>query len=168
MAALARLLDRLAAGLTAALAFAALSVFLSGMALRALAPSLAGGWAEESTIYLVVWASLLASADAVAKDDHVRMDAVTRLLPPRGRTAASVAAGLAAFAYCAALAWFGWLTVEFALRMDERGPSAMRLPMAWYYASLPCAMALCAARVLLRAAARLKSPGPPGLRAGGE
>ena len=166
--ALARFLDRLTASLTAGLAFAALFVFLLGMALRALAPSLSGGWAEEATIYLVVWASLLGAADAVAKDDHVRMDAVTRLLPPRGRAVAGALAGLAAFAYCAALAWFGWLTVEFAVRMDERGPSAMRLPMAWYYAGLPCAMALCASRILLRAALRAGIPESPGLRAGGE
>ena len=147
---LARFLDRVGGVLAAALALTALVVFLSGMAIRALAPSFSGGWAEESTIYLIVWASLLAAADAVAKNEHVRMNVMARMLPPRGRLALGILGGLASFVYCAALGWFGWLTVDFAARIGERGPSAMRFPMAGYYASLPCAMALCVIRIFLQ------------------
>lgn len=163
--ALARGLDRLTAGLSAALIFAALGVFLFGMGARALAPSLSGGWIEEITIYMVIWAAMLATATAAGHREHVRMDAVLNLLPLRERRALDVLGSLAAFAYCAALAWFGWLTVEFAMRIGERGPSVLRLPMGWYYASLPCGIGLCAARILIRAvllARRSASDNPAG------
>ncbi len=135
----------------AALVLSGLLLFLSGMVLRWLSSPYSGAWVEEVTIYLVVWGMLMSAASSVASNEHVRADFFLRLVGSRARHAADVLATLAGLAFCAGLAWFGWQVVAFALDWDERGPSMLQIPTAFYYAALPVSMALCS----LRYAARL-------------
>jgi len=133
----------------AALILAGLVLFLGGMFLRWLGSAYSGGWIEEVTIYLVAWGMLLATASGVAMNDHVRADFFLRLVGPKMRHLADILAVLAGLGFCLAMAWFGWEVVTFALRWDERGPSFMQIPTAYYYAALPVSMVLCSIRYVL-------------------
>jgi len=132
--------------LGALLVLAALLLFLSGMVFRLLSLSLSGGWIAEVSIYMVAWGLLMSAAGCVANDDHVRADFFLQMAGPKTRHMADILAALSGIAFCAALAWFGLKVVQFALAWDERGPSFLQIPRAYYYAALPVSMALCSLR----------------------
>ena len=48
------------------------------------------------------------------------------------------------------MTWSGYLVLEFALLLDERSLSTLRIPIVYYYACLPVAMALMSIRFTLR------------------
>jgi len=144
--------------IAAVLGIVALLLFLTGMVLRLVAPGTVGGWIEEVTIYLIVWALLLAAAGCVREGEHVRADFFVRHLPPGGRKAADLMAVIAGLLFSAALAWFGWLVVDFAVMLDERGPSVIQFPKAYYYAALPVSMAVMALRYVVETVRILRSP----------
>lgn len=154
----ASLLRSLESAIAAVLGIVALLLFLTGMVLRLVAPGTVGGWIEEVTIYLVVWALLLAAAGCVREREHIRADFFVRHLPATGRKAADTLAALAGLVFCAALAWFGWLVVDFAVMLDERGPSVLQLPKAYYYAALPVSMAAMTLRYVVETVRILRTP----------
>ncbi len=153
-----RSVESLAGG---ALVLAGLLLFLSGMAIRLFWTSLGGGWIEVVTIYLVSWGLLLSAASCVAHREHVRADFFIRMLGPAARRAADALAAAAGLAFCLALAWFGWAVVEFAVRLDERGPSFLQIPTFWFYAALPVSMLACGVRYAVQLAAILRDREPP-------
>ena len=61
----------------------------------------------------------------------------------------NILASFAGLAFCLALTWFGYKVVAFALAWDERGPSFLQIPTAWFYAALPVSMAACSLRYLI-------------------
>lgn len=71
---------------------------------------------------------------------------------------------MAGLAFCVLLAWFGWKVVQFALAWDERGPSFLQIPTAWFYAALPVSMLACSIRYCLEIVSLLRG-GPDGSRA---
>ncbi|MGI9487390.1 MAG: TRAP transporter small permease [Geminicoccaceae bacterium] len=129
-----------------AIVLVALLLFLLGMVFRLASIPLGGGWITEVTIYLVAWGLLLSAAGCVAHGEHVRADFFLRMIGPRFRYAAELLAALAGLAFCTALAWFGFQVVAFALAWDERGPSYLQIPTAWFYAALPVSMVACSLR----------------------
>lgn len=139
------------------LALAGLFLYLAGMVFRTLSLPLSGAWIEEVSVYLVVWGLLLSAAGCVATSEHVRADFLLRVLGPRWRQRADVLADAAGLAFCASLAGFGWQVVDFALLLDERGPSYLQIPTAWYYAALPTSMAFCALRYAGRLLAHVRA-----------
>ena len=135
---------------SAVLVLAGMLLFLSGMAFRIAGSPLAGGWVEEVTVYLVAWGTLLAAANAVAMNEHVRVDFFLEMASDRVKHLSQVLAALSGLAFCVAMTVFGWEVVEFARRWDERGPSMLQMPMAWYYLALPTSMAFCSLRYVIR------------------
>jgi TRAP-type C4-dicarboxylate transport system permease small subunit len=71
---------RLLLGLTAVLVAAIVIVTLGQVILRYFFNN-PQSWAEEIGRYLFVWITLLGAAVAVARDSHIRLDAVVNLLP---------------------------------------------------------------------------------------
>jgi C4-dicarboxylate transporter, DctQ subunit len=136
-------------GAVTLLAAAALGVFLYGMLARFLVPRLAPDWSLELTVFLMVWAMLLAAGQMVSERRHVAVDLVIRLLPMSGRRIALTLAALAGIGFCLLLVWSGWLVIGFSLLFDERSQSTLRIPKVWYYAALPVAMGLMVVRYLL-------------------
>ncbi|MCY4048235.1 MAG: TRAP transporter small permease [Hyphomicrobiales bacterium] len=127
----------------------ALLLFLSGMVFRLTSSPLSGGWVSEVSIYLVAWGLLLSAAGCVATNEHVRADFFLQLMGPKFRYIANILASAAGLAFCSALTWFGFQVVEFSLAWDERGPSYLQIPTAWFYAALPVSMAACSLRYLM-------------------
>lgn len=139
----------------------ALLLFLSGMVLRLISSPWSGGWIREVTIYLTAWAMLMSAAGCVAHGEHVRADFFLRLAGDKFRHIANILAAVAGLAFCAALAWFGYKVVAFAIAWDERGPSFLQLPTAWFYAALPVSMAACSIRYVLELIVLLRAGPSP-------
>lgn len=131
------------------LVLAAVALFVAGMVLRLMSSPWSGGWITEVTIYVTAWALLISAAGGVAEKEHVRADFFLRLVGPRLRHSADLLAAGAGLAFCLAMAWFGWKVVQFAMAWDERGPSFLQIPTAWFYAALPVSMLACSIRYLL-------------------
>lgn len=144
------------------LALCALLLFLGGMVLRLISHPWSGGWIEEITIYLIAWALLISAAACVAHGEQIRADFFLRLTGRRFVHAANMLAALAGLAFCLALTWFGYKVVAFALAWDERGPSFLQIPTAWFYAALPVSMAACSLRYLAELVGLFRhGPQPP-------
>ena len=136
--------------LIAVIAIAALIVFMYGMLARFLLPQLAPDWATEMTIFLVIWAVMLSASTLAGEHRHVRADLIIRLLPRATRITAETFNLLISIAFCVAMTWSGYLVLDFALLLDERSLSTLRIPIVYYYACLPVAMALMSIRFTLR------------------
>jgi C4-dicarboxylate transporter DctQ subunit len=146
--ALARLEDLvLAAGIGLATALIALQVVLRYGFNRGLP------WAEELSVYAVIWASFVAASAAIRGDSHLSVDIIAVVL--RGR-----ALGVAGRVANAIVAAFGLLLLvlglQLVLRAAEFGQTspALQVPMWAVYLVLPASGALMA----VRAAARAWSP----------
>ena len=142
--------NRVEQWLVAAIAVAAIVVFMYGMLARFLLPQLAPDWAGEVTIFLVIWAVMLSASALAGEHRHVRADLIVRLLPRTTRIAAETFNLLMSIAFCSAMVWSGYLVVDFALLLDERSASTLRIPIVYYSACLPIAMALVTLRYALR------------------
>ena len=79
-----------------------------------------GGWsgAESATRLLVLWLAALGALAATRDGRQVAIDALPRLLAPRGRRIAwAIGQGFAAL-FCAAVAWFAVELVGFEMEAD--------------------------------------------------
>jgi len=139
--------ERLVVGLLGGIALA-----LCGfeMTTRYLVPQHAPDWGEEVIVYLTMWGIFLSGSALVRENRHVRADLVLRMLGARGQRLAEIFNTLLGLFFTGALAWFGWLVVDFALMLDERSISSLKFPIAWYYLGLPVGMGLMFAGYLLR------------------
>ncbi len=135
----------------AAAALSGLLLFLYGMAARAIAPEYTGAWIEIVTVYLIMWAVMLAAVGVSVEGAHVRADFLIRILPPAFSRVVDALGIAAAAAYCTLMAWCSWLVLDFAFLLGERGPSELRIPLTYYYAAYPLAFGLSAAGCALAA-----------------
>lgn len=144
------ILDRAEAALIAALAATALALASLAMAGRYVVTGLRLDWTFEVTIFAVIWATFIAGARIAGRGEHVRVDSLVRILPPRARLALSVLAAAAGLAMAAFLVWSGWIVVEEAARWNERTTSSLRLPLWAYYLCLPVGAALIGLHLAVR------------------
>jgi len=134
----------------AVLVVLAIGLFLYGSLSRALAPPLAVDWAEEVTIYLIVWATLLSGGTLAADREHVAAQIVLHLLPEGARRYTQVGIDVLTLAFCGLMLWLGIEGVLFANMLDERSASTLEAPQAWVlYLDLPVGMLLIVVRLAL-------------------
>lgn len=132
------------------LVLAALGLFLYGSFVRSFAPALAVDWAEEVTIYLIVWATLLSGGTLASDREHVSAQVVAHLLPDRAKRRLRLGIDLLTLAFCGLMLWLGARGVLFAHGLDERSASTLEAPQAWaLYLALPAGMLLIVVRVCL-------------------
>lgn len=142
--------DRFESLVAALLAAVALVVFLYGMVARFAFPQLAPDWVLEVTIFLLVWAMLLSGSALAANGRHVRADLIVSRFPRPVQLVLEAAGMLVATIFCAVLVASGVEVVQFAIDFDERTLNSLRIPMSYYYASVPVAFTLIALRFLMR------------------
>ena len=129
---------------------AALLVFLGGAAVRAFAPAYSVDWAEEVALYGIIWATVLAGSSLVAEGRHLHTEVFLARFSPRTRAVIGWAMTGVATAFCAAMMVYGWRAYSFALLLDERSASSLRVPQAYaVFLALPVGMALILGRVAL-------------------
>lgn len=132
------------------LVLAALGTFLYGSFVRTFAPALAVDWAEEVTIYLIIWATLLSGGTLASDRDHVSAQIIVHLLPDRARRHLQLGIDLLTLAFCVLMLWLGVQGVLFAHMLDERSASTLQAPQAWVlYLALPASMLLIVVRMML-------------------
>lgn len=110
--------------------------------------SLRGG--DELSVYLIVWAMLLASSGLVARNAHIRAELLTPRLPRKLAFSIEIFTCILALVFCMGLTWFGYLITADALDFDERSLTALRFPMWMYFAALPVSGMLMSLRYFLR------------------
>lgn len=88
-------------------------------------------FAEELTVSLFVWASLLGAAVATRRGVHLGFSYVADRLPPHARLATEILAGVAALAVFGLLGWYGMGWVATQYRYEATTP-AMGWP-AWVF-----------------------------------
>jgi TRAP-type C4-dicarboxylate transport system permease small subunit len=139
---------RIEAVLIGLLLLAALVVFLGGAALRTLAPLHSVDWAEEVALYGIIWATALAGASLVAEGRHINTEVFLSMLPPSLRVVIGWAMTVLSVGFCVAMMVYGWQAFEFALLLDERSASSLRVEQGWaVFLALPVGMALIIGRV---------------------
>lgn len=135
-------LDRLigwiaAAALGICFALLAFSVFA-----RYVAPNLQPQWVFEVCIFLLVWAILLGVARIEKRADHIRVDFLLNIFPPRAKVAAEFLALIFGVGVAVLFIWSGWIVVQDAIMWDERTESSLRLPFWLFYAALSTSFAV--------------------------
>lgn len=140
---LAALLGRLETVLIGSLVVAALALFLFGSATRAFAPAYTLDWAEEVTIYLVVWSTLLSGRRLAAERAHISAQVIDHLVPASIKRVLAAAIDVVTFGFCALMLWLGAEAVGFVHGLDERSATTLQAPQAFALdLALPVAMAL--------------------------
>jgi C4-dicarboxylate transporter, DctQ subunit len=142
--------DKVERTLIGLLGAAAMLVGLVQVVGRYIAPRYAISWAEEVIVYLIVWGIMLAASQLVRTDGHVRPDLVLRATSPRVQRWMEVTNCIAAIAFCAGLAWYGWSIVGTSWQLDERSSSDLRFPMWLYSAAVPTGALLMTGRYFNR------------------
>ncbi|MGH1330045.1 MAG: TRAP transporter small permease [Paracoccaceae bacterium] len=132
------------------LILAALGSFMGGALLRAIAPMHAVDWAEEVSLYFIIWATVLSGSVLVAERRHIATEIFISMLPTAWQRFMGWAMTLLTIGFCAAMAIYGWQAYEFALLLDERSASTLRAPQGpLVFLALPVGMMLILGRVFL-------------------
>jgi C4-dicarboxylate transporter, DctQ subunit len=104
-------------------------------------------WAEELTLYLMVWIVFVGGAVAVRTRGHIAIDLLPLALSPANRRRLAIAVALAALAF---FAWFFWYSGQHVLRVRAAGQTTpvMEAPMWLAYLAMPAGSFLMGLRTL--------------------
>jgi len=129
---------------------ASLGIFMGGAIVRAVAPSLAVDWAEEVSIYFIIWATALSGSVLMYEKRHISTAVFTSLVSAKIQRILAITMLLTTLGFCAVMAVYGWQAVQFTLLIDERSASTLRTPQAYaLFLALPVGMALIVLRLSL-------------------
>ena len=116
--------------------------------------SIGFAWGDGLARLAVLWLGLLGALAASRDGRHITMGALARVLPPRLRIVAGVAADAFGAAVSAALAWAAW---RFVSDSREFGDTLLGdLPAWWFQAIMPAAFALIAWQFVAQVLKRLR------------
>jgi C4-dicarboxylate transporter, DctQ subunit len=94
-------------------------------------------WAEESVLYLIIWAVFIIASKLVREDRHVGADFIVQKLPPNIQRGVSVGTSILALLFCIFVVIYGTQIVTVALGIDERSTTRLRFPLWIAYLSVP-------------------------------
>ncbi len=93
------------------------------------------GWAEELSVYLLVWLVFLGAAAAARDRSHIRVDVLVDRLPPRFRVVLRVVVDLLQAVFMVVMVWLGFRMVGV---MSGTQSPTLYLPVSYVsYAALP-------------------------------
>jgi TRAP-type C4-dicarboxylate transport system permease small subunit len=99
-------------------------------------------WQTEYAIYAVVAATFIGSAYVLTQKGHVNVDLLPMALPARPRFVLNLVTDALSLAFCALLAWSGWIYFHEAWAEGWRTASVARLPLWIPLLPLPLGIAL--------------------------
>ena len=114
-------------------------------------------WAEAISRMGVLWVALLGALGATRQRQHIMIDAVPRLLPPRGRRVLWAITQLAAAAVAGLLAWYGVGLV--ALERESPVPFVAGIPSWVPMLALPIGFGLMSLRFIIASTLAPPIPG---------
>lgn len=104
-------------------------------------------WGDEAIRLMVLWIAMIAGIAAAREDKHISIDALSRILPPAGKAVTALIVDVFCMVVCAALAWYAWSMVQFALEGGEILLGG--LPAWWFQSILPLGFGLISWRYLI-------------------
>jgi TRAP-type C4-dicarboxylate transport system permease small subunit len=107
-------------------------------------------WAEESVIYLIVWAVFIMASKLVRDDHHVGADFIFQKMPPHLQQRVAIITTVLALIFCLIVVYFGSQVVSVALGIDERSTTRMRFPLWIAYLSVPAGCTLVSLSLIYR------------------
>ncbi|GGE37578.1 hypothetical protein GCM10007276_13760 [Agaricicola taiwanensis] len=141
-------LDLVEKGISGVLIGGALLLVTVTVLMRLFVPAMAPAFSEEVTVYMVVWAVLIACGGVTRTRSHVRADLVVGFMSPPWQRICDIAANLLGFAFAAFLVWYGFQVAQEAYTYNDLSASHVRFPLWIYYSALPVAAVLmCAAHL---------------------
>jgi TRAP-type mannitol/chloroaromatic compound transport system permease small subunit len=113
-------------------------------------------WLSEAFVWLNGAIVLLASADVLRTDQHVRVDLFFKRLSPRGRAAVDFfGVWLLLMPMVGVIGYLAWPTARFSVAIFERSPTPDGLPLLWVMKLL--VLAFCALVALQGLAVSLRA-----------
>ena len=94
-------------------------------------------WAEESVLYLIIWAVFIISSKLVRDEEHVGADFVIRRMPFKVQRVIEIVNCILALLFCGIVIWYGFQIVSAAFSMGERSTTRLRFPMWIAYLAVP-------------------------------
>jgi C4-dicarboxylate transporter DctQ subunit len=131
------------------LAAITLCIVLYTIVVRLVAPGLTPSWADETTVYLMIWATFIALSGVTAQNRHVRADLVTNALSRRYQAGLELLSFVCGGAFTALLAWYGLAVARDAYEFGDLSTTTLRFPMWIYYACLPVGAGLMTIRYVI-------------------
>ncbi|WP_312415533.1 TRAP transporter small permease [Shinella sp.] len=114
-------------------------------------------WSEELSRYVFIWLSFLGVWYAWVRREHLGIDVLPQMLPPRPRRLLMTFLEFTVLVFAIASLYYGQRILEVSIRQ----PSAvLRVPMAWIYVSYYVAMTLVSLEILLDWFSRWRHPVP--------
>ncbi len=104
-------------------------------------------WAEELTLYLMVWMVFIGGSIAVRTRGHMAIDLLPLLLSPANRKRLALLVGMTAFVFFATFFWYSLLHT-LRVRSVEQLTPVMQAPMWLTYLAMPVGSMLMALRTL--------------------
>jgi len=105
-------------------------------------------WSEEVARYLMIWIAFVGASLGVKHSVHISVDALVHAIPPAAQRMMAQLGNVLSFAFCA---WFFYIGAEFIGRLMDSGQlsPALRMPIYYAYAAVPCGFALMSVRYLI-------------------
>ena len=153
---LGRLFDLLAV-IAALMLLAMVALVTADIVLRNLA-RVGFPWANEVTEYALYLITLLTAPWLLRRGQHVRIDMVLAIVPPRLAWACEAAADILGFAASLVLVWYGTVMTAQSARLFSLTIKNLVFPEWWLLAPLPACFALLALEFVFRFQRLLASP----------
>lgn len=113
-------------------------------------------WAEEGTRYIIVWLSFIGGSICAKHGEHVGIDLLTQITPPKITKILIVVAQLCASIFMFIFVYYGWLLTLSTIKTGQISTGVM-LPMWIAYISIPIGCFLMGLRFLERAIITFKT-----------
>lgn len=137
-----RVLEFLEIGVSGVLVGGAFALVTVTVLLRAFAPDSAPKYTEEVTVYMVVWAVLIACGGVTSHREHVRADLVVAFMKPAWQFLCDLVSNSLGVAFAIFMIYYGYQVAYEAYIYNDLSASHVRFPLWIYYASLPVAAVL--------------------------
>ncbi len=106
-------------------------------------------WAEEITVYGIIWCVMLGGALASWRGEHLRVEIIEMFLGDRFTRRLQTVVLIVVASVAAIIAYYGWGFVEFAADMDQRSVVS-GIPMTIPFAAIPVGFLLVAVASVVR------------------
>ena len=111
------------------------------------------GWADELVRLMVLWLALVGSVAACRENRHIRIDALSHILPDTAIKAVRIVVDLFAAVVCAVIAVQAWRYLQIEIEYED---TVLVDTPAWIaHAIMPAAFALIAYRFLISSLKRI-------------
>jgi TRAP-type C4-dicarboxylate transport system permease small subunit len=97
-------------------------------------------WADELIKLIVLWLAMIGSIAATRDNRHIRIDALSHLLPDKVVTAVRVLVDVFAAVVCAVIAWQAWRYLQLEIEFEDK--VLVNTPAWLAHVILPTAFAL--------------------------